>query len=275
MPGGAAGIHKAAMFENLREHWPEYLMEGVLLGLFMVSACGFGLLLEHPDSPVRQALADGVLRRVLGGCAMGVTAIALIRSKWGQRSGAHMNPATTLTFWRLGKVATPDLWGYMAGQFGGGIFGVALMSLLFTGSIGHPTVNYAVTLPGPWGVTAAFVAEAAISFLLMMVVLGSTNHRLLSRYTPVLAGLMVAVYISVEAPVSGMSMNPARTFGSAYVAHIWTALWIYFLAPPIGMLLAAEVYVRTRGLHRVFCAKYHHHNDERCIFRCRFGELKS
>ena len=53
-----------------------------------------------------------------------------------------------------------------------------------------------------------------------------------------------------------------------------TALWLYFIAPPLGMLLAAELYLRQAGLHRVFCAKLHHHNDKRCIFRCRFDELE-
>jgi aquaporin Z len=70
-----------------------------------------------------------------------------------------------------------------------------------------------------------------------------------------------------------MSMNPARTLASATPAGVWTALWIYFTAPPIGMLLAAEVYLRLKGEHRVFCAKLHHHNTKRCIFRCNFGEL--
>jgi aquaporin Z len=80
-------------------------------------------------------------------------------------------------------------------------------------------------------------------------------------------------YISIEAPLSGMSMNPARTFGSALSANTWTALWIYFTAPPLGMLLAAETYLRLAGARKVFCAKLHHHNNKRCIFRCNFQEL--
>ena len=68
-------------------------------------------------------------------------------------------------------------------------------------------------------------------------------------------------------------MNPARTLASAVPSGIWAALWIYFLAPPIGMLLAAELFVRRRGLAGVFCAKLHHDSTSRCIFRCRFGEL--
>jgi len=85
-----------------------------------------------------------------------------------------------------------------------------------------------------------------------------------------LVGALVAVYISIEAPLSGMSMNPARTFGSAFGAHLWTSLWIYFTAPPLGMLLAAESYKRIKGSRPVACAKLHHYNNKRCIFQCNF-----
>jgi aquaporin Z len=74
----------------------------------------------------------------------------------------------------------------------------------------------------------------------------------------------------LEAPISGMSMNPARTFGSALASQLWTSLWIYFMAPPLGMLLAAEVYRWQKGAPAVICAKLHHHNDKRCIFRCGY-----
>jgi aquaporin Z len=92
------------MTNALKQHWPEYLMEAGELGIFMVSACTFGVLLEYPGSRVHQALPDPLLRRVLMGMAMGLTAISIIYSRFGKRSGAHFNPSVTLTFWRLGKV---------------------------------------------------------------------------------------------------------------------------------------------------------------------------
>jgi aquaporin Z len=64
-----------------------------------------------------------------------------------------------------------------------------------------------------------------------------------------------------------MSMNPARTFGPALYAGRWHALWIYFIGPPLGMLAAAEVLLFVRERARPYCAKLHHHNDKRCIFR--------
>src|SRR5580765_5490696 len=105
-------------------HWPEALMEGLGLGLFMVSAGAFGTLFEYPGSPVRQMIPDAFVRRVLMGAAMGATAIALIYSPWGRRSGAHINPATTLTFLRLGRVRGRDALAYLVAQIAGGLLGV-------------------------------------------------------------------------------------------------------------------------------------------------------
>ncbi len=141
------------MIDALKQHWPEYLIEAACLGIFMISACTFGVLFEYPSSPV------------------------------------------------------------------------------------HPNHSVAV----------AFVAETIITFIQMAVVLNVSNRVNISRYTGLFAGALVATYISIEAPFSGMSMNPARSFGSAAVAQTcqaWRILWIYFIAPPLGMLLAAEVYLR-------------------------------
>jgi aquaporin Z len=100
----------------------------------------------------------------------------------------------------------------------------------------------------------------------MTVILHVSNHMRLHRFTGLCAGFLVAVYIAVEAPISGMSMNPARTLASAVAARQWLDLWIYFTAPVAGMLGAAEIYLRTSGAARIGCAKLHHQNRERCIF---------
>ncbi len=210
---------------------------------------------------------------LIGGLAMGGSAVAIIYSPWGQRSGAHFNPAVTLTFFRLGKVERWDAIYYILAQFAGGIAGVYIAMLVLRERVAHPAVQFVATLPGMSGEAAAFFAEVAITFLLMSVVLRVSNSLRLTRWTGLFAGVLVWLYISFEAPFSGMSMNPARTFGSAFFARTWTALWIYFTAPPLGMLLAAELYLRRKGLHSVLCAKLHHCNSKRCIFRCNFGSL--
>lgn len=254
-------------------HWPEYLMEAAELGIFMISACVVSVLLWHPQSPAYSSISNDYVRRLLTGLAMGLTTIAVVYSPWGQQSGAHFNPSFTLAFWRLKKIATVDAAFYIAAQFMGGIAGVWASSLI-VGSIrlSSPAVKYAVTVPGPRGTTIAFIAEALISFLLFFVVLMVSNRKSMARYTPLFVGSMVALYITFESPLSGMSMNPARTLGSAVIPHIWTSLWIYFTAPPLGMLAAAEVFVRLRD-SLPFCAKLHHHNSKRCIFHCAFDQM--
>src|SRR3954469_5861956 len=195
---------------TLTLHWPEYLIEATCLGLFMISACAFGTLFFHPASPLISAIPDPTLRRIPMGLAMGLTAIALIYSPIGMRSGAHMNPSTTLTFFRLGKVVGVDAIGYIVAQFVGGIVGVIIASTILGALIADPAVNYVATLPGTGGPAVAWVAELAISCLMMLMVLTVSNSRF-ARFTGLCAGGLVMTYIVVEAPLSGMSLNPART----------------------------------------------------------------
>lgn len=254
------------MTDALKDHWPEYLIEGACLALFMISAFSFGTLLEHPASPVHQAMASAAWRRLLMGLAMGSTAIAIIYSPWGKRSGAHINPSTTLTFFRLGKVAKWDTLFYIAAQFVGAALGALSAAWLLAPWPAHASVNYVVTVPGAAGQSVAFVAEIVIAFILMTTILHVSNNAKLHKLTGLCAGLLVAAYITIEAPISGMSMNPARSLASALAGNHWTALWVYFTAPLFGMLAAAEVYRRNQGAARIACAKLHHENRQRCIF---------
>ncbi len=260
------------MLSALKNHWLEYICEAVGLGVFMISACVFTMLLFHTDSAVIHWNLS--LRFVLIGLAMGFTAIAIFKSPFGKLSGAHINPAVTLTFWRLGKVKTWDAVFYVIFQFIGGTAGVVLSWLILGDWLANKDVNFAVTIPNSSGWLISFIAEFGISFGMMLTVLIASNHAKFSRFTPYLAGFLVATYISLEAPISGMSMNPARSFGSAIVAGVWNDWWIYFVAPPLAMLAAAEIFVRLNGAHSVLCAKFDHYSRMRCIFNCSFGELK-
>jgi aquaporin Z len=246
-------------------------MEAAGLGLFMVSAGMFGTLLFHPGSPLLALLPDPLVRQALMGVIMGLTAIALIYSPWGQQSGAHLNPAVTLAFWRLGKVATWDAVFYTLAQFVGGALGVLAVLAVLGATFADPPVSYLATMPGTGGVAVALLAEAVISFGLMLVILLATNTPRLMRLTGAFAGCLVALYITVEAPVSGMSMNPARTLASALPGQLFDALWIYFVGPAAGMLLAVEAYRLIRRTPDVVCAKLNHHTHRRCIFRCGYA----
>lgn len=249
------------------QHWPEYLMEAAGLGLFMISAAAVTSLLEYPGSPFHQALPDPIARRVLIGLAMGLTAIGIIYSPWGKQSGAHLNPAVTLTFLKLGKVRPTDAAFYILAQFVGGWLGLALAALVGGTYLADPAVNYVVTVPGDSGPIVAFAAETVISCGLMLAVLTLSNHKTLASWTGVCAGCLVALYISLEAPLSGMSMNPARSLASAMVAHLFFSLWVYFVAPLSGMLAAAALFTWVHQAdEELACPKLHHANRRRCIF---------
>jgi len=258
------------MIEALKSHWPEYLIEAGGLGLFMISAALFATVLEHPDSPIRQSIADPFLRRIPMGLAMGLTAIAIIYSPFGKQSGAHINPAVTLTFYRLGKIEKWDAVFYITAQIVGGITGILIASLILGIALSDPNVNYVVTVPGSSGEIGAFFCEFFLAFVLMMMILVITNRKKIASLTGLLAGTLVAIYIIFEAPISGMSINPARSLSSAIPSNTWTSFWIYIIAPIFGMFVAAEVYTRVFGSKNVKCAKLHHQNDKRCIFRCGY-----
>jgi len=241
-------------------------MEAAGLGIFMISAGIFTTLFEYRGSPVNHLIVSAFARRSLVGVAMGLTATALIYSPWGQQSGAHYNPAVTLTFLRLGRVRPWDAFFYVGAQFLGGLTGVLLASAALGERFQQPPVSYVVTLPGPSGPGIAFLAEGLISFGMMSTILIFSNTKKLARYTGLFAGLLVFTFITIEAPLSGMSMNPARSMASAAPAGDWAILWIYLTGPVLGMLVAADVNRLVRGASSVFCAKLHHETPRRCIF---------
>lgn len=251
--------------EALGSHWPEYLIEGWALGTFMIAAGIVATLLGSPTSPVGMAITNPMLRNVVAGVAMGITAIALIHSPWGKRSGAHMNPAVTLTFLRLRKTRGWDAVFFIAAQTFGGTVGVLIVAALFGSAFTDAPVNYAATMPGAGGPWVAFIAELLISGVLMFVILTLSGAARLARFTGYAAGSLVALYITFESPLSGMSMNPARTFASAAPGMHWDNFWIYLCAPLLGMLAGAQLYLTVRGVQRLACAKLLHPTDERCI----------
>jgi aquaporin Z len=238
--------------------WRDYVIEGLLLAGFMISASAFTILLEHPRGLLSGAVIDPLARRFVVGSAMGLTAAVLIYSRWGARTGAHMNPAVTLALSRLRRMRRRDVAGYLLGQFAGGVTGMAVSALLFGSALSHASVNWVITRPGATGVAAAFVAELVMTALMMAVVLRLSSDPRWEARTGIASAALLVAFITFEAPLSGMSLNPARTLGPALFAQDFTGLWIYFIAPPAGMTLAALAYTRRRahgacphGLHGV------------------------
>ena len=257
-------------YKLFRNHLPEYLIEAWGLGSFMISAGFFSTVVAHPDSFINKSIPDPFLQRVLIGIAMGLTAIAIIYSPWGKQSGAHINPAVTFTFTRLGKVNPLDALFYIIFQTVGALIGVLIAALVLGRMFTYPPIAYIVTVPNT-ATAIAFFAEMAIAFVMMTMVLVTSNNQRLAPYTGIFAGFLVMLYVIFESPISGFGMNPARTLASAIPSGIWTDIWIYILAPTLGMLLASEFYVQTFTIHKVFCAKLQHRNHQRCI-HCQYQD---
>ncbi|MFN2454486.1 MAG: MIP/aquaporin family protein [Pyrinomonadaceae bacterium] len=257
------------MLNALRRHWREYLMEAAGLSFFMISAGVFTTLFEHPDSPAQQAMGSNpLLRRVILGALLGGVIAIIVYAPSGKRSGGHINPAVTWAFFRLGKIKGWDVIFYTLAQFGGAILTALMLKLLLGKHFAHPSVNYSMTLPAPGahGTRNAFLAEFLISFILMFVVLLMVNSARLEKLLGIIAGVLIAVYIVVELPFSGMSLNPARSFGSAFAAGHYMDLWVYFVAPMLSMLLAAELYLRLRDDRRVAAIMLRHRHNPVCVF---------
>jgi aquaporin Z len=257
----------------MRRNLAAYVCEfaGTALMLFIgVSAVAF---MWAPGSPV-PAMSNAMLRRLVTGILFAAGATAVVYSPLGQISGGHINPAVTVAFWRMGKVPTRDAVMYVVAQFLGGFVGAWAAGLawgtLTTG------VQYAVTVPGEgYGAFGALVAEAIITFLLVFTIFVCVNKPKIAPSTGLICGALVALLVMIEAPVTGTSLNPARTLGPAVLAPDYTALWIYFVGPIAGALVAVAAYRGQWGGQAV-CAKLYHTETYACPFDgCNYRLVKA
>ncbi|HEX8737568.1 MAG TPA: aquaporin [Pyrinomonadaceae bacterium] len=238
------------MIESLKRHWREYLMEAAGLAGFVGGASLLTVFLEHPELAVMQSVLGGhpLLRRVPLGIILGAY-IGGVVYLLGKRSGAHINPAVTWAFYRLGKINFADAVFYTLAQFAGAIAAAQIMKMALGDFYRDSPIHYVVTEPAKWDHSGAwaFAAEFFISFVLMFTCLIAANSSRLEKLVAPLTGVLIALYLIVETPYSGMSLNPARSFGSALAANEWRYLWIYFVAPPLAMLTAAEIFRLTKS----------------------------
>lgn len=248
-------------------------MEAAELAMLMLCICAAGSLLYGRNSPLAGVRLSWLARAALMGALVAGATFIIIRSPFGRRSGAHFNPALTVAYFSLGRIHRWDAFSYITAQFLGGIAGVSFAHLLLGANLSDRPVRFVVTLPGRNGSVVALVAEALTSFILMEIVLVASNHPKLARYTPLFVAIVTVFYYMLSMSISGFSVNPARSFSSALFAHIWQGIWIYFIAPGLGMLAAALLYKRVAGVDRIYCAKVFHDLESPCPFNCRFVEL--
>jgi aquaporin Z len=235
------------MKASFKKNWIHYCREALGLAIFMVSACFFSALFWGNEYSFHYALRNDELRNIVNGILMGSTALCIFYSPLTAPSGPHINPAVTITFLRLNKMCRYDAIFYIIFQFIGGTLSVYLMALLLGTSLTAPPANYAVTIPGKFGALAAAITEYAIALITMTMVLITSNDNNLKKYTRIFSACLVCSWVIFAGPISGFGMNPARSFSSAFPAHIYTAFWIYLFVPFAGMLSAAEIFLFAGG----------------------------
>jgi len=179
------------------------------------------------------------------GGALGVTGVALAFAfvviamvfALGHLSGAHINPAVTLAFWSVRRFPASEVIPYVAAQCSGAVAAsfVLRFALGTAGELG-------ATLPRI-AVGSAFAFEWLLSFGLMFVIMAvATDERVADGFAALAVGLTVGFCALMAGPITGASMNPARSIGPALIGELWRAHWIYWLAPITGMMAAARVY---------------------------------
>ncbi len=240
-------LQMKAAFKMNRVH---YLQEALGLGIFMISACFFSAMLFSEKSSWYFFIPGEMMKNILMGLAMGLTALFIFYSPLTTPSGSQINPAVTITFLRLDKMCRYDALFFIIFQFIGGTVAVYIMQLLMGDMLTALPVNFAATVPGKYGTGWAAITEFSIAFITMSMVLYTSDNDKLKKYTRVFAACLVCIWVIVAGPISGFGMNPARTFASALPAHTWTAWWIYMIMPVMGMLSAAEFYLLAKKKSR-------------------------
>ncbi len=238
------------MVSAFKNNWKLYLMEAFGLAIFMVSACFFSAMLFSPHSAWYHLFPNDMVRNILMGPMMGLTALFIFYSPFTAPSGAHINPAVTITFLRLKKINIQDASFYILFQFIGGTVAVFIMQWLMGSKLTASPVNSAVTIPGKSGVMNAAITEFFIAFITISVVLFTSAGKQLKKYTRKIMACLVCCYVIFAGPISGFGMNPARSFASAFPSGIYTAFWIYMIIPFAGMLLAAECFTSIQAAKR-------------------------
>ncbi len=205
----------------------------VALGLSVV------IFINGEGSFIKEWIPSPVTRRYITGFLFGSTGCAITLSPVGKISGAHINPTVSFAFYLKGKMYGKHMLLYVLSQCAGGITGALL--LLLWKEQGN-SINYGATIPGPEGVSAAFVGEIITSFCLVAAIFFFTGHRYLRKFTPFMIPFLFCIMVGIEGGISGTSTNAARSLGPAVISFIWKDHWIYWIAPCCGAVLAVLLF---------------------------------
>ncbi|MFE2145222.1 MIP/aquaporin family protein [Streptomyces sp. NPDC059456] len=215
------------------------LLEFALTTLLVFAVVTIVRWVFDPASPL--ALANLHLALLVVGALVGVLLFALLRSPWGRRSGAHVNPAVTLALWRLGVFPGRGVAAYVAAQLGGSVAGTVLARLAWGPAVARVGYGAAVAAPS-WNGWAVFTAEAGCLVVVTLVIGFFLVHPARARWFPPALAVLVGAIVAGLGPLSGGSANPARQFGPVLLSGSTAGLWIYLAAPALGAVLGAAAH---------------------------------
>jgi aquaporin Z len=222
-----------------RASWRLFISELFGTALLVLGGLSCVIVMFGEGSPVAAFLPDEGIRRAITGFLFGLTGALIAVSPVGRESGAHINPAVTLGFWLMGKLEPRVAIGYALAQMAGACLGV--LPLLSWGSMGR-SVEFGATAPGAgYSTSAALIGEAVTTFALIAGLCVFLGFRKLRPYTPALMPPLFSFMVYAEAPISGTSCNPARSFGPAIISGQWDSWWVYWVGPVIGTVAATLV----------------------------------
>jgi aquaporin Z len=257
----------AHYFVRWHLHWAEYMAElvGTAFNIFIglsavVFDFGQGLPMEH-------LIPNRSIRLLITGLIYSGSGSLFAISPLGKLSGAHINPSVTLAFWVHKKMHQQDAVGYIVAQFLGSSLGAILLVLVW-GKYAA-SVRNGMTFPGAgYALWFVFLAEVLMTFLLVLSIFLFVSNPRLMRWTPLMTWLLVAAMVWLGAPISGTSLNSARSIGPALVTGLWRDQWLYCIAPPLGALLAVAMFRQlSMGQRDVLSGKLFHVPNYRSIFK--------
>jgi len=250
----------------MKLHWSEYLSEFFGTAIMMAIGIGAVVFMWSAGSVMTEVIPSEPWRRLATGVLFAGGGTAVVLSPLGQRSGGHLNPAMTLAFWLRGKITHTDAAMYVLAQTLGAVLGVLIVEAV--AGEAAATVNLGMTTPGlGYSATVALAAELVITFSLIFLVFWAVDRRSVAPFTPYLAGVLIAFLVMIEAPISGTSLNPARSLAPAALMGMFDHLWLYFVGPIVGAVLAVGVYRGIGGEKTATgCAKLHHTDQYPCLF---------
>ena len=242
-----------------RLHPRLYAAEAIGTALLVAFGLSIVIAVFARNSPIATWVPSAGARRALAGAGFGTVGALITISPLGRLSGAHINPAVSLAFWLEGKLAWRDLLGYVLAQMLGAVPGA--MALLAWGASGRE-LGFGATVVGS-GVPLwlAFLGETFATFALVLAIFITASHERTRAFTPWTIPPLFAWLVWWEAPLSGASANPARSFGPALISGLWSDLWIYIVAPLAGAALAIGLLrLELFGTHRVEVARVARHD---------------